>query len=289
MALQPAICPQCGGKIQIDTDREKMFCIFCGTGFIVKDIINNHYEIHVNSINEKIINSAKVRMDRDEEYLQAFNSLMDISDQEQDNEDYWWQVIRASSCGFQAAPTIGDTVVMLKFINKYWNIHKSTDDENAKKLCNYLVLLDKRVNDFYIKVYQDYKNFDNIWPALERYKELCIKYDAQEDAEYIEYINSKYYDTGTELQKSESNRLKNAQEIKKEVNKLSDKIIHKVDKECWKQLVKEKIDKLDDYRKRELLKAKETGALYSVACTHLVYGEAICSTDNLQEVIDNIL
>ena len=289
MALQPAICPQCGGNIQIDTDREKMFCQFCGTGFIVKDIINNHYEIHINSTNEKIINSAKVRMDRDEEYLQAFNSLMDISDQEQDNEDYWWQVIRAFSCGFQVAPIIGDTGTMLKFISKYWNIHNLTDDENAEKLCNYLVLLDRRVNDFYTKVYQDYQNFDNIWPALQRYKELCEKYDAPEDAKYIEYINSKYYDTGTELQKSESNRLKEAQEIKKEVNKISDQIIHDVDNECWKQLIKDKIEKLSDYPKRELLKAKENGDLYSTACTHLVYSEAICSTDNLQEVIDNIL
>ena len=52
----PAICPQCGGQVEVDAQREKAFCQYCGMQFIVEKAINTynvqHATVeHVDSIN----------------------------------------------------------------------------------------------------------------------------------------------------------------------------------------------------------------------------------------------
>ena len=54
--MMPAICPQCGGQVEVDAQREKAFCQYCGMPFIVEKAINTynvqHATIeHVDSIN----------------------------------------------------------------------------------------------------------------------------------------------------------------------------------------------------------------------------------------------
>ena len=54
--MMPAICTQCGGQVEVDAQREKAFCTYCGMQFIVEKAINT-YNIqhapfeHVDSIN----------------------------------------------------------------------------------------------------------------------------------------------------------------------------------------------------------------------------------------------
>ncbi|MBR3357828.1 MAG: hypothetical protein IKG46_08350 [Solobacterium sp.] len=47
--LKPAICTQCGGKLEVDPSQEAAVCPFCGTPFIVEKAINNYNTINVNN------------------------------------------------------------------------------------------------------------------------------------------------------------------------------------------------------------------------------------------------
>lgn len=40
--LVPAICTQCGGKLEVDPSQEAAVCKFCGSAFIVEKAINNY-------------------------------------------------------------------------------------------------------------------------------------------------------------------------------------------------------------------------------------------------------
>lgn len=42
MALKPAICTQCGGKIEVDDSKEAGICQFCGTAFVTEKVINKY-------------------------------------------------------------------------------------------------------------------------------------------------------------------------------------------------------------------------------------------------------
>ncbi len=77
--MMPAICPQCGGLVEVDAQRENSFCPYCGMNFIVEKAINTynvqHATIeHVNSINivktsvvESVLNFVKDQQKRDDE------------------------------------------------------------------------------------------------------------------------------------------------------------------------------------------------------------------------------
>ena len=51
MALIPAKCSQCGGKIEIDDKKKSGKCKFCGTDFITEEVIQNNFTHISNSTN----------------------------------------------------------------------------------------------------------------------------------------------------------------------------------------------------------------------------------------------
>lgn len=53
MALVPAICTQCGGKILVDDTRDAGICEYCGTAFVTEKVINN-YQSTINVENATI-------------------------------------------------------------------------------------------------------------------------------------------------------------------------------------------------------------------------------------------
>lgn len=50
MALVPAICTQCGEKIEVDDSHEAGICKHCGTAFVTEKALFN-YNMSANSIN----------------------------------------------------------------------------------------------------------------------------------------------------------------------------------------------------------------------------------------------
>lgn len=51
MALVPAICTQCGAKIEVDKDKDAGICPYCGTAFITEKAINNYNTYITNNNN----------------------------------------------------------------------------------------------------------------------------------------------------------------------------------------------------------------------------------------------
>lgn len=59
MSLVPAICPQCGGAIEVDDSHEAGVCKFCNTPFITEKVINN-YSINIQNA---VINMPNVKLE----------------------------------------------------------------------------------------------------------------------------------------------------------------------------------------------------------------------------------
>lgn len=62
--LIPAICPQCGAKIELAKNLQKGYCSFCGTEILIKDVVKN-----VNIINQPTVENYIILGDR------AFDSV----------------------------------------------------------------------------------------------------------------------------------------------------------------------------------------------------------------------
>lgn len=45
--LIPAVCPQCGGELQVPQHLEKAHCMYCGTQFIIDKKVDKHIHYHV--------------------------------------------------------------------------------------------------------------------------------------------------------------------------------------------------------------------------------------------------
>jgi len=98
--MMPAICPQCGGQIEVDAQREKAFCQYCGTPFIVEKAINTynlqHATIeHVNSINiiktsavESVLSFVKDQQKRNDEKKEEERKR--IEESTKSLKKYWW-------------------------------------------------------------------------------------------------------------------------------------------------------------------------------------------------------
>ena len=61
MAMVPAICTQCGGKILVDDTHDAGICEFCGTAFVTEKVINK-YQNTIN-IDNATINVAGANID----------------------------------------------------------------------------------------------------------------------------------------------------------------------------------------------------------------------------------
>lgn len=50
MPLVPALCTQCGSKLEIDSTQEAAICPFCKTPFVTENAINNYNTTNVTNI-----------------------------------------------------------------------------------------------------------------------------------------------------------------------------------------------------------------------------------------------
>lgn len=75
MALVPAICTQCGGKIEVDDTKEAGICQACGTPFITEKVINNYNTYNINNNNFSGAN-INVVSGNAENYLQLAESAI---------------------------------------------------------------------------------------------------------------------------------------------------------------------------------------------------------------------
>ena len=89
----PVKCPACGASLQIEDDRDKFFCSYCGTQILLNDdTVTKHYEI----------NEAEIRRVEAEERIQ--NRRMEI---EENRSRRKWILIAtyAGICAFMGLAT----------------------------------------------------------------------------------------------------------------------------------------------------------------------------------------
>ena len=67
MPLVPARCPECGGLIEVDSEKKAANCKFCGNAFIVEEAVNNYntYKITNNAINHNYSDGTVINIYED--------------------------------------------------------------------------------------------------------------------------------------------------------------------------------------------------------------------------------
>ncbi len=86
--LVPAICPKCGGSLEVDDSQEAAVCKYCSTPFIAEKAINNYINQHNTYINNAtIVNkdtadrmfTKAVDLTRIAKYQQAYDAFVEMS------------------------------------------------------------------------------------------------------------------------------------------------------------------------------------------------------------------
>lgn len=78
MALVPAICTQCGAKLEVDDTRDAAICQHCGTAFVTEKAINNYNITNVNTFNNpNVIINSESELDRLINAAKAYENLND--------------------------------------------------------------------------------------------------------------------------------------------------------------------------------------------------------------------
>ena len=106
MHLVPALCPQCGGALDVDPNQEAAVCKFCGTPFITEKAIQNY---NVTNVTNNVTNVT--------------NNVTNVSN------------INAQEVNLQAGPTAQQLLDNIKALTKRGNSSKvrETKDELEKK------------------------------------------------------------------------------------------------------------------------------------------------------------
>ena len=123
MQLVKAICPNCGGFLEVDASNKAAICTFCKLPFIIEEAINNyttHIEhLHADNVTINDDRTAAARLEAGEANLKlkhwpeaekVFKEVCDLTPQ-----DYrgWWGRIRAITQEFTADLFHGDEIATL--------------------------------------------------------------------------------------------------------------------------------------------------------------------------------
>ena len=212
MPIEIAKCPTCSGQINIDTDREKMFCMYCGNPLVVSDVINNYVTNVTNNYNiqnaviqqdievEQMIKNAHLAVQRFLEEMHMKNSFAELNDvrndlkrietKAMDNPDYWWACIDVITKHFCHFDTIDDINTAIKYYNRMVTL-KGMNWERAEHFYNYLVCVKEEaacIADYYDR---EQYTFSIMNLALTRYENYLEKNQSYEELNQIEeYHNS---------------------------------------------------------------------------------------------------
>jgi hypothetical protein len=109
MPIVSAVCPSCGGQLEVDNGKEAGICQFCGNAFITEKAINN-YHIKYEVKADTVIRNSKTSMEDLLEREAAYIKISDFPHLEQLYEDMtklyprrhegWWGKIMLETKGF---------------------------------------------------------------------------------------------------------------------------------------------------------------------------------------------
>ena len=109
MPIVPALCPSCGGQLQIDNAKDAGICQYCGTAFITEKAIHNYhikYEIKADTVIVNNKASIEDLLEREEVYQKLNDRERLAPVYEEMIQNYpkryegWWGLIRFHSYRF---------------------------------------------------------------------------------------------------------------------------------------------------------------------------------------------
>ena len=161
--LIPAICPQCGAKIQLASNLEVGYCNYCGTQIIVKDVIQKVKIVNNPTLENYIKIADRAYDDKDyEKALESYKKALEI------DPDNWKVNYREGICTANttnlARFDIDKAVVGSKNAIKLMNEQKIDREEIAKNsvlMAIDLIKLNNTFTSFAMNHYNEYWELDN--------------------------------------------------------------------------------------------------------------------------------
>lgn len=184
MALVPAICTQCGGEIQIDTNKVKMFCMHCGTPFIVSDMIGN------DNHSVKVFEATKYKITELKDYCGALDALKGIENEACNQGEYWWLFLMAKTWNFKTFDDLEDVLDSFEIINRVARL-SGLSKEQTDSFLGYLNVVKKQAEHLsrhYVKLDKDLEF--QTW-AINNYISLFQRRNDEAGENYYKGINKK--------------------------------------------------------------------------------------------------
>lgn len=96
MPIVAAICSQCGAELQIDNTREKAFCPYCGTPFVIERPESDPEKKLV----ETLLHNAEVQLTQLHQPDKARELFTQVTEKAPDNYRGWWGLVRIDTKEF---------------------------------------------------------------------------------------------------------------------------------------------------------------------------------------------
>lgn len=144
MKLVETKCPNCNSNLEVEGNRKKAECQYCGTTFLLDDNTVNVKHIHAGGISEEqeYIN-AETYLNKFKNYDEAYKLYLSLSKRFVDNPEIWIGLLRSITHDFKYKV---NSNLFMKNCTTYWN--------------NYCSLVDKKDVDKYLDKYRNY--LDNV-------------------------------------------------------------------------------------------------------------------------------
>ena len=85
MAFKAAICPSCGGQLQVPDDRDSVKCMYCGTDIIVREAIQAGSGINIKNYLELAVTATKAG-----NYQEAYDYYSKVLENDIKNPEAWF-------------------------------------------------------------------------------------------------------------------------------------------------------------------------------------------------------
>ncbi len=91
MVFKAAICPSCGGNLQVPDDRDSVKCMYCGTDIIVRQAIQAGSGVNIQNYLELAVTAQK-----SENFQEAYNYYSKVLEIDIKNSEAWFGKARAA-------------------------------------------------------------------------------------------------------------------------------------------------------------------------------------------------
>lgn len=164
MALVPAICTQCGAKIEVDDTHEAGVCKFCGTAFITEKAINQ-YTTYITNNNNFAGANINVMGANVENLIILAKNAQDIGNYEE-AKDYYSRVLEAQPMNCDAllgkgvcalySSKLGDikSDELIGYVNKAIENKMKEQDASDKEINEFIAKSAGELYDAAVTVYQ---------------------------------------------------------------------------------------------------------------------------------------